>query len=207
MKKLLIVVAFLFSVGYVTAQKSPVQLNLYGHYVFQDRIEFDGFYGYAKEGFQYGAGLEYLLENYASIELKYLRQNTNFPVYTPNGNTHLNSGKDAGSINYILLGGTGYMPGTSASKVLPYAGIGLGVGILDGKESGKSATKFAWDAKLGIQIKTAGKISLKLQTTLQSIMSTFGSDFYVSSVGTVIAVPDYATLLQFGLGGGIVFRF
>jgi opacity protein-like surface antigen len=207
MKRLLIAVAFLFSTQSVTAQKSPVQLNFYGHYVFQDRIDFDGFYGYVKEGFQYGAGLEYLLDNYASVELKYLRQNTSFPVYTPNNGTHLNEGTDKGSVNYILIGGTGYMQSGSPSKILPFGGIGLGVGILDGTESDKSATKFAWDAKLGIQIKTAGKISLKLQATLQSIMSTFGSDFYLSSVGTVIAVPDYATLLQFGLGGGLVFRF
>jgi hypothetical protein len=207
MNKLLIAVVLILSVQFVKAQKSPLQINLYGHYVFQDRIEFDGYYGYVKEGFQYGAGLEYLIENHASIELKYLRQNTSFPLYNPSGNNHINEGKDAGTVNYIMLGGTGFMPANSASKVVPYAGLGLGVGILDGTESDKSATKFAWDTKLGVQFKSSGKISLKLQATLQSIMTTFGSDFYLSSVGTVIAVPDYATLLQFGLGGAIVFRF
>src|SRR5690349_7743558 len=114
MKKLLIVLTFLFTVGFVSAQNSPLQLNLYGHYVFQDRIEFDGFYGYVRDGFQYGAGLEYLLDNHASIEIKYLRQHTSFPIYNPSGDKHLNEGKDNGSVNYVLLGGTGYMPGNSA---------------------------------------------------------------------------------------------
>ena len=204
MKKFLLVVTLLLSVELLTAQKSPLLLNVYGSYVFQDRIEFDGFTGYVNEGFQYGGGLEYFVEQNTSVELRYLRQNTDFPLYTPSG-SKLNEGKTRGSVNYVLLSGNGYM-GTSASKVVPYAGLGLGIGIIDIKE-GSSATKFAWDARLGIHLKTSGKISLKLQTSLQSIISTFGSEFFLSSGGTVIAVPDYASILQFGLGGALCYRF
>ena len=204
MKRLLFLVTFLLSVQLLTAQKSPSKLNVYGSYVFQDRIEFDGFTGYVNEGFQYGGGLEYFVQPTTSLELRYLRQNTDFPLYTPNG-SKLNEGKTRGSVNYVLLSGNGYM-GTSSSKVVPFAGLGLGVGILDVKE-GRNATKFAWDARLGIHVKTSGKISLKLQSSLQSIISTFGSEFYLSSAGTIIAVPDYASLLQFGLGGALCFSF
>jgi opacity protein-like surface antigen len=206
MKKLLVGLACLLCIGSMKAQKTnSVALNGYGAYVFQDRLKFDGFTGYAREGFQYGVGLEYFLQTTKSIELKYLRQGSRFPLYGLQGN-QLNEGSDEGTISYFLLGGTNYFGGTSQSKVLPYVGIGLGIGIVD-PDGGESATKFAWDTKLGIQVKTSSKVSIKLHATLQSITSAIGSDFYTTGGGSIISVPDYATLLQFGLGGGLSFTF
>ena len=207
MKNLIIALALCFCAGITKAQTSKsISVNLYGAYIFQDRIEFDGFTGYAREGFQYGAGLEYYVQSMRSIELKYLRHDSRFPLYGGLTGSQLNSGKDKGTVNYILIGGNNYFGGTSQSKVLPYAGLGVGVGIVDPKD-GESAAKFAWDTRLGLQLRTSSKVSFKLQATLQSIISGVGSDFYVTGGGGVIAVPDYATLLQFGLGGALCFTF
>lgn len=151
MKKLFIVFSFFFCAGWIKAQKTnSIAINGYAAYVFQDRIKFDEFIGYAREGFQYGIGLEYFLQSSRSIEFKYLRQDSRFPLYGPQGN-QLNEGNDEGTISYFLLSGSNYF-GTSQSKAMPYAGFGLGVGIVDSKGGG-SSTKFALDSKLGIRIK------------------------------------------------------
>jgi hypothetical protein len=83
-------------------------------------------------------------------------------------------------------------------------GGGLGVGILNG--GGESATKFAWNIKTGVKINTGKAVSFKLNAYLQSVISTFGYDYWNTWYGPV-AVPDYATLLQFGLGGAICLDF
>jgi len=205
MKKFLTATTLIFSFGLLSAQESKtLGLNVYGAYIFQDKINFDGSYGYAKEGFQYGAGVEYYIISTVALEVKYLRQDTRFPLYTPNGE-QVNEGKDKGSINYILIGGTNYFEKNAESKIVPYLGTSIGAGILDTKDGG-SSTKFAFDASLGLKIRTSSNISFKLHATIQSITSTFGSDFYNTGSG-VIALPDYASLFQFGLGGGVFFSF
>ena len=205
MKKFLMVFALIFSFGLLKAQESKsVGLNIYGAYIFQDKVNFGGAYGYVKEGFQYGAGVEYFLINTVALELKYLRQETNFPLYL-NNRTRVNEGKDKGSVNYILIGGTNYFIKSAQAKLIPYVGTTIGASILDNKAGG-SATKFAFDATLGLKIKTSSKIAFKLHATLQTVTSTFGSEFYVTDAGTFF-LNDYATLVQFGLGGGVFYSF
>jgi hypothetical protein len=51
-----------------------------------------------------------------------------------------------------------------------------------------------------------GKFSFKLNAYLQSVFSTFGTDYWHTWYG-VVALPDYVTLLQFGLGGAVCFDF
>ena len=91
------------------------------------------------------------------------------------------------------------------AKARPYGGLGLGVGVIGVNES--TATKFAWDARLGVKIKTASVVSLKLQAYMQSIISPFGTDVWVGAGGYACAVPDYATLWQFGFTGVVCFDF
>ncbi|MGZ5136031.1 MAG: outer membrane beta-barrel protein [Flavitalea sp.] len=203
MKKLFILFVLFICVGFVKAQKSnSIALNGYAGYVFQESVEFDGFTEYAKEGFQYGIGLEFFFQRDFSLELKYLRQDTRLPLYGPGGE-QLNEG----SVNYFLLETTSYYGGiTPQSKVWPYGGVGLGVGIVDSHDA-QSAIKFAWDAKLGVQIKASSNVSFKLQATFQSIVSGMRSELHVSPGGSRLPVPDYDTLFQFGLAGGLCFTF
>lgn len=69
------------------------------------------------------------------------------------------------------------------------------------------AGKFAWDIKVGIKIKTSPVVSLKLHAHVQSIVSIFGSGYWYTGGGVIIAYPNYATVLQFYLGGAILFNF
>jgi len=195
---------FLFSLGLKAQQPGPVSLNLYGGYTFKDEVNFDGFYGYVEEAFQYGGGLEFFLHSTKSLELKYLRMDTDLPLYGPL-DTKLNEGAEKGSVSYLLIGGNNYF-GNSTSKAIPYAGFDIGIGFVDMKDGG-NGSGFAWDAKLGVQIKTPSSVSFKLQAYIQSISGAVGTDFYVYPGGAVIAVPDYASIFQFGLGAVLCFNF
>ncbi len=179
-------------------------LNVYGGYNFQDKVNFDAAYANVNDGFQYGGGLEYFVQRNQSIELKYLRHDTKFPLYIPGG-VQVNKTNDKGALNYILLGGNYYFANSTQAKAIPFFSGSVGIGIIEGQNN--SATKFAWDIKGGVKILASPSFSFKLQAYLQSIISTFGSDYWVTAGGAVVSVADYASIFQFGLGGAICFDF
>ena len=119
------------------------------------------------------------------MELKYRRMDTYMPLYGPL-DAKLNEGADKGSVSYILFGGNSYFGDNSKSKAMSYAGAALGIGIVDMKDGG-SATKFACDAKLGVQLKTASSVSFKFHAYIQNVIAAIGSDFYYTA-GVVLLV-------------------
>ena len=206
MKCLVVLSTVLFFATNLNAQEpKSIALNLYGGYNFKDKVKFDASYGYVNEAFQYGAGLEYFPSRNKSIELRWLSMGTEFPFHAANG-TQLNTGKDEGSINYILIGGNTYFGSDPKAKAMPYIGAGLGVGILALKE-GSSSTEFAWDAKLGVKIKTSSAVSVNLHAYVNYIVSAVGYDYYYYPGWGTTAFTDYASIFQFGLGGAICFNF
>jgi opacity protein-like surface antigen len=196
----LILIAFLFSASMMAQDRGSVVLNVYGSYIFSDRVDLD--YGHANinDGFEYGAGFEFFPQKSSSVELKYLRIDTAMPLYV--GNVQKNAGDDKGAINYILLGGNHYFE--NGGKAVPYLGGGLGVGILEAPQGG-SDTNFAWEIKGGVKIKTASSVSVSLQASLQSMIAPAGTSTYWGYWGPV-AVQDYAYSYQFGLGAIIGFN-
>ena len=196
---------FFLSIGLKAQEPKSISLNLYGGYNLKDKVQFDASYGYVNEAFQYGAGLEYFPARNKSVELRWLSMQTEFPFHLANGNQQ-NTGKDKGSINYILLGGNTYFGNDPNAKAMPYIGAGLGVGILALKE-GSSSTEFAWDAKLGVKIKTSSAVSVNLHAYVQYIVSAVGYDYYYYPGWGTTAFTDYASIFQFGLGGAICFNF
>jgi len=201
MRKFLLVSGILlFSVA-LRAQQGTMSINLDAGYNFGATVKFDVGEVKPQGGFQWGGGLEYFTFSDQSVELKYLRNATTFPVYV--AGIQKNSGADCGATNYILLGWNKYM-GDPDGKVRPFGGLGLGMNIID--IHGNSATKFAWDAKLGVKIKTSSAISLKLQAYLQHTISAVGTDIYYGWYGAY-PVTDYAALWQFGLGGVLCYDF
>src|SRR5688572_15808994 len=113
MKLLFLVTMLTISMQIVTAQQSSpkFRINALAGYVFDD--SFDSYYdansyydGVVKGGFQWGAGLEYLVGDEYGVELLYMRQDTEAPVsYFQNGVKYTDF--DLG-INYILLAGNRY---------------------------------------------------------------------------------------------------
>jgi hypothetical protein len=197
----LVVMVLMTALG--IAQKGTFSLNFPLGYTFKDSVPFDAAHAHVSDGFQHGGGLEYFIGKAQSLELSYQRVYVNVPLYGPT-DKQLNEGDNSsGAVNYILLGGNGYF-GKYDAKAQPFFGGGLGVGILEG--GGESATKFAWNLKAGVKLNTGKPVYFKLNAYLQSVVSTFGYDYWNSWYGPV-AVPDYAHLLQFGLGGAICLDF
>ncbi|WP_433834172.1 outer membrane beta-barrel protein [Flavobacterium anhuiense] len=216
MKKYHFLTALFFFSLVLSAQGSQsFLLNLYGGYTFSDRVDFESSYAKVEDGFEYGIGLEYFIMDNASIELKYNRLDTRMPLYTKgiipnNGNpipagTQVNAGDDKGAINYILADYTYYF-GSSSQKALPFLGAGAGVAILETPKSG-SGTYFAWEIKGGVKVETSSPLSINLHAYLQSMSAAVGYDYYWDYYWGPVAVTDYASTFQFGLGVSLSYDF
>ena len=208
-----LVVFFLFSLAVSAQSSQSFLLNLYGGYTFSDRVDFDSSYARVEDGFEYGIGLEYFIMDNASVELKYNRLDTRMPLYTkiplsegsiPAG-TQLNAGDDKGAINYILADYTYYF-GSSSQKALPFLGAGAGVAILETPRSG-NGTYFAWEVKAGVKVKTNSPVSINLHAYLQSMSAAVGYDYYWDYYWGPVAVNDYVSTFQFGLGIALSYDF
>ncbi|MTH16101.1 outer membrane beta-barrel protein [Flavobacterium sp. LC2016-01] len=209
----LLFVVFLFSLTMSAQSTGSFLLNLYGGYTFSDKVDFDSSYAKVEDGFEYGAGLEYFIMENASIELKYNRLDTNMPLYTkvalpgfgiPAGG-QVNAGDDKGAINYILADYTYYF-GSSSQKAVPFLGAGAGIAILESPQSG-SGTYFAWEIKGGVKIKTDSAFSVNINAYLQSMSAAVGYDYYWDYYWGPVAVTDYASTFQFGIGAVLSYDF
>ena len=133
MKKIIIAMLALAFTIPAMSQSHGIRLNAYGHYVFDDKVDsyFDqnNFYeGKVKAGFQWGAGIEFMIRPEYGIELQYLREDTKANMRTSKYPLQYRD-FDLG-LNYIMLNGTRYFrkPG---GKVEGFAGMGMGVGIFN----------------------------------------------------------------------------
>jgi hypothetical protein len=202
------------AVGFVTlASSQNIRFNAYSGYVFDDNSidayasNTNYYSGAIKGGYQWGGGLEYMASETKGIEIKYLRQDADAPMDYYNV---IKQHKDFElAINYILLGGSNYFK-TGNDKVEPYAGFGVGAAIINVKNpspnTDSSLTKFAWNLKLGTNIWLNEKIGLKLQAQLLSAVQSVGGSVYFGTGGSGAGVSSYSSMLQFELGGGLVFK-
>ena len=191
------------------------RLNGYANYVFDDQV--DGYYsstsfydGTIKGGLLWGGGLEFKIhENYA-LELLYYRQDTEAPVtyfdYLSNQTKKANL--DLAN-NYIMLGGARSMK-LDNERIEPYGGLLLGMAIVDGSNPetnfSESRTKFAWGARLGMNIWMSDAVGIKLQAMMLSISQGSGGGLYFGTGGAGAGVSTYSSVFQFALGGGLTFR-
>lgn len=211
MKKLLFIVCALVSLQ----AAAQVRLNGYANYTFDDKV--DNYYeggayweGKLKGGFQWGTGIEYMAHPNYGIELSYYRQDLGADItYRPNGLTGIRTDKFDVGLNWIFLSGNRYIrkPG---SKFEGFGGLGLGMCII-GTENTRTgaegdATKFAWQLRGGGILWASEKVGIKLNAQLQSAVQSLGGGFSIGTGGAGVGVSSYSSLLQFSLGGGIVFK-
>jgi hypothetical protein len=214
MKKL-IFASLLLVFASVEVSAQDIRVNGYAGYVFDDAV--DSYYsnnayfdGKINGGFRWGVGLEYMIRPEYGVELSYLRQDTKAPI------TYLNSGllrpefsEFDVALNWIMLGGNRYLrkPGGRAEG---FFGASLGVAIInaDNPNNGNenSATKFAWGIKGGVNLWATETVGIKLQADLMSAVQAVGGGFYIGTGGAGAGLSSYSSLLQFGLGGGLVFK-
>jgi hypothetical protein len=212
MKKILLSLSFISIVALASAQH--IRLNVYSSYVFDDGFDAynnaNSYYnGKVSAGVQWGGGIEYLADPSYGVELLYYYKNSDVPSRFKVGTltTERNETLDL-TQHYILLSGNRHME-TDNHKVTGYGGLILGMVIseVDVPSNGNhsSNSNFAWGARLGTDIWLTPKIGLKLQAQILSATRASGGDLYYGYWGPV-AVPDYSTLWQFGLGGGLAFK-
>ena len=207
---LALIVVLLLSVGAKAQDRGSVLLNVAGGYTFGDRVDlYSPDYVQFGDGFQWGGGFEYFIQQNSSIGINYYRMDTKMEAYGralgAGPIVQLNAGNDSGALNYILADYTYYF-NTGSTTLKPYLAAGLGVGILETPQSG-SNTNFAWDFKLGAKIKTGSPVSINLQAYLQSMSEPIGSSTYWNNWYGPISYTDYAVLYQFGLGAVISYDF
>ena len=206
MKKLLI---FFLLFGFCSLHAQNIRLNGYAYYVFDDKV--DSYYSTTsyfnttiRGGLVWGAGIEYMVHNVNGVELLYLRQDSKAPT------TYYNLGEKRGdfdvAINWIMLSFNRYQKFDN-EKIEGYGGLGLGAAIFDiTSPEGKSdnSTKFGWALKLGLNIYASPKFAIKLQTGIQSAVQAIGGSLYFGTGGGGAGASTYSSMLQFGIGGGIV---
>jgi hypothetical protein len=197
------------------ASAQDIRLNGYCHYVFDDQVESyysntNYFNGIIEGGTLWGLGLEFKPHPEFGFELLYLRQDTKAYVhyYDLASVGDRDADIDLG-INWIMAGFNRTL--SQNEKVEPYAGMMLGVAIIDGtnpeNKVSESATKFGWGVRLGTNVWLSDKFGLKFQAQLLCATQAAGGGIYFGTGGTGAGVTTYSTMAQFALGGGIAFKF
>lgn len=199
----------------LTGFSQDIKLNLYTLYNFEDN--FDSYYsageyynGTLKDGLLWGGGIEKQFQG-NGIELIYMRQDTHAPTTYQLGGISAPKHTDLkADMNYILLGFNRYIT-PHDSKFSGYGGLMAGVGIagLTNPDNGNSEsyTKFSWGLRLGGEIAVSTSVSLKLQAQYLSMVQAIGGGIYVGTGGGGAGVSGYSTIGQFGIGGGLAFKF
>jgi hypothetical protein len=184
----------IMAVGY----SQHLSINAYGGYTFRDKINFSNAYTYINAGGMWGASIEGVNAQGTGLEIVYQYQSTGTPttVYIPSQTFSSNT-----VISYLLLNFEQYY--MANPKIQPYGGLGLGAAFYKSDYQGStSATKFAWDIKAGVKFKMSSSVGIKIGAQLLSSSQATGTAFYYGYVYTT-----YATILQFGFTGGLVFDF
>ena len=197
-----------------TASAQHLRLNLYSSYVFDDGFSnytgANSYYnGKLKGGLQLGGGIEYMADPTYGVELVYFYKNSDAPSNFKFGtlNTERNETFDV-TQHFIMVAGNSHIH-TGNQKVEGFGGLLVGMSITDVKAPSTgnktSNTNFAWGGRLGVNLFLSDKVGIKLMSQILSATRASGGDLYYGYWGPV-AVPDYSTLWQFGLGGGLTFR-
>ncbi len=201
-RKLLMLILACISISFGFAQ--TISMTGYGGYTFQDRLNYGNAYGYLNESGHWGVSLEGINRRRDGIELLYQQQLTHVPVYYLTlPNSQVNSGNDKTVMSYLVLNAMHHF---MMGPVEPYVGIGIGAGFINNK-SYSNETRFAWDAKLGLEFKVSPVVGIKVQAQLFSIVQAAGGSFYVSQDGSVTSVTSYSSIFQFGFSSGLCFNF
>lgn len=205
MKRGIILTGLLIILATAAWAQPTITLMTFESYTFADKFDTEYGRGKIEDGFQWGGGLEFGLSDNTAVELIYQRLDTDayYDGYSLSGTNRL-SGQVG--INYIMLGGTRYMPVND--KISGFGTINMGVGWMETSETLESGTptKFSIGGRLGIRIMASEKVSLRIHTQLFSPVQWAGGGFYFGTGGSGAGVSTGSTIYQFNLGGSLNFK-
>jgi opacity protein-like surface antigen len=201
MKKLFVMAIFSMAITFKVWAQPTITLLTFESYTFADKFDTEYGSGKIQDGFQWGGGLEFGLSESTAVELIYQRLDTDAYYQGFDGRYDGSVG-----INYIMLGGTRYMPVND--KIAPFGTLNMGVGWVEPSESleSETVTKFSIGGRLGVRISASEKVSLRLHAQLFSPVQWAGGGFYFGTGGSGAGVSTGSTIWQFNLGGSVNFR-
>ena len=201
MRKYLLLFILVLGSMIIRAQEGALTLLTFESYTFADKFQTEYGYGKVGDGFQWGAGLEFGMSDYAAVELIYQRHDSE-TYYDGFGETYAG---DLG-INYIMLGVTRYAPAND--KVSGFGSFDMGAAFTSTSESLNSdnVTKFALGGRLGARIAPSERFSIRLHAQLMMPVQWFTGGFYFGTGGSGAGVSTGSTIFQFNLGGSVNIR-
>lgn len=196
------------------AQKAPaIRMHVLGNYVFDDAIDsyFDvgNYYrGKIMGNFQWGLGLEVMPRSNFGVSINYYRQDTDVPLTYVSNNGGVKRKDFNTGINYILIGGNRYQPIGKKAEAFGGAQAGLAIISIKNPDPGGngSLTRFAWGLHGGAIVWAAKSIGLRFQLQLQSAVQSIGGGAYFGTSGSGVGLSTNSSVLQFGMGSGLVFK-
>jgi hypothetical protein len=206
--------ATVFFLCCLQAFSQDINFNLYSAYAFDDKVDSysnanNYFRGKLNGGFLWGGGIEYKLDEDYGVEILYQRLDSEAPMIFANDSPQPKSKVFDYGLNYVMLGANRYAL-LADGKIEPYGGLlgGLAIFSVKNPEPGGSSTitKFAWGGRLGVTLWATEKIGIRFQTQINSAAQSIGGGAYFGTGGSGAAVSSYSSMLQFGLGGGLVFK-
>lgn len=187
------------------ASQPKFYLNGILGYTFDEKFDVGGWPGNLVGAMHYGGSIEYSISKMASrysertVELSYqgASQDLERLTYQNYQKQTMNVGT-----NYVTLGVNNYAG--RSRKFMGYGGFNLGIGWMEDKDSDNSSgVNFAWGLKAGARAMFNEKVGLKLYAQINSIVGGVGGGLYFGSGGASAGISTYASVTQFGLGGGL----
>jgi hypothetical protein len=166
-------------------------------------MEFYNGYGKIDGGFQWGAGLEIGISPTNAVEIIYQQFSTSGFV-----TEYFNNEVETGDVNfnYVLVGGTGYLPINDVLSGFGSMDIGLAIIAPAEDVNVSNTTKFAWGLRGGLRIMPAERFSIRIHAQLLSPVQAAGGGFWFGTGGSGVGVSTYSTMYQFNLGGSLNIR-
>ena len=192
--------------GVVAYAQPSITLLTFESYTFPDQFDTEYGTGKIEDGFQWGGGLEIGLSEVTAIEIIYQRLDTDayYDAYWSQGPSQRLNGTVG--INYIMLGGTRYMPVND--KIAGFGTFNMGVGWFEPESTLESegSARFSLGGRLGVRIMASEKVSIRLHGQLFSPVQWAGGGFYFGTGGSGAGVSTGSTIWQFNLGGSLNYR-
>ena len=202
--RIILLFAALIAVQFTAQSQGAVTLLTFESFTFADH--FETYYGSGKvhDGFQWGGGLEFGDPMGNCLEIIYQRLDADFN-YGDFGSS-ITDGQVG--INYIMLGGTRYMP--TSEKMAGFGSFDMGVGWADVSADNydfSSVAKFTVGGRAGVRIAASEKLSLRLHAQLMIPLQWIGGGVWFGTGGSGASVSGGTTIVEFNLGGSVNYRF
>ncbi|MCX6139737.1 MAG: hypothetical protein NTX15_02725 [Candidatus Kapabacteria bacterium] len=204
------VVATIFAICLVmttSAFAQKIELNALTNYMFGASTDYynsnGSYYGevYIAPSAVYGGAIDVDMRNNVMLELQYMYQPTTGQIR----NAGLNTAQTDLANHFIQIGGL--FNRDVNDKVTVFGGLMFGAEVFSpSSQKYETVTRFLGSLTGGAKIWINDKIGIRLNANLNMPMIFGGVGFYVGTGGGGYGATALVQLLQFSLGGGLVFK-